>query len=116
MKRSTNNRKEKFSSLIHQALTDALRTSTSLDARILDSNNIIITRVDVTTDLKMVYCYFFPFNTNLTHQVLLEALNNSSKAIRYFVTQQVQMRYSPEIIFRYDSNYNLGAPPIFVEN
>ena len=70
---------------------------------------LTITKVNITPDLKVANCYFLPFNTNLSRNEILEALEESKYIIRQYVTKEINLRYSPEIRFFYDQAFENAA-------
>ena len=70
---------------------------------------LTITKVSISTDLKVASCYFLPFNTNLSRNEILEALEESKYIIRQYVTKEINLRYSPEIRFFYDQAFENAA-------
>ena len=98
-------RVQRVESLIGEALIDVLRRGKQLDPLLINCP-VSITKIEVTKDLKIAKCYFLPFNTNLTVDQLLEALENSKFAIRDFVTKKINLKYSTEIRFYFDEGFN----------
>lgn len=103
--KTTSYRQERVASLITEAIVQYFSKGQLIDKRLI-SMPCTITKVEVTSDLKIARCYFIPFNTKLTHTEILEALNNSKYAIRSFVTEKIALRYSPEIRFSYDLGFH----------
>ena len=68
----------------------------------LDGAPISIVEVNISPDLKVANCFFVPFNTDLSVDELLDALEESKYVIRSYITRQVNLKYSPEIHFYYD--------------
>lgn len=101
----TSHRRDKAASLIHAAVMEVLRNGRMLDRRLIGCP-LSITRVTVTADLKLAYCYFLPFNTSLREEDLLEALSSSMRAIRAMVTEKINLKYSPELRFFYDESFD----------
>ena len=66
---------------------------------------LTITKVNISADLKVANCYFLPFNTNLSRNEILEALEESKYIIRQYVTKEINLKYSPEIRFFYDQAF-----------
>lgn len=97
-------RQDKVAGLINASVMEALRKGKMYDRR-LSGCPVTITKVSVTSDLKSAHCYFVPFNTDLSEEQLIEALNNSRSYIRHFVTEKIQLKYSPEIHFHYDHGF-----------
>ncbi|MCC8368986.1 MAG: 30S ribosome-binding factor RbfA [Rickettsia endosymbiont of Oxypoda opaca] len=106
--KTNSHRQHKVATLINEALIEILRRGRMLDGRLLDCP-VTITKVLVTGDLKLANCYFLPFNTNLKEAELMEALNNSKHAIRNFITQKINMKFSPDIRFHYDHGFDNAA-------
>ena len=97
-------RQLKVSQLINSSLIDCFRKGGKLDHR-LDGCPLSITKVNVSPDLRGANCFFLPFNTKLTADEILEALEQSKYAIRDYVTRQVNLKFSPEIKFWYDAGF-----------
>lgn len=102
---TNSHRQQKVASIINEALIDILKRGKMLDIRLFDCP-ITITKVVVTGDLKIANCYFLPFNTKLTIAEITESLNKSKNAIRGFVTNKINMKYSPDIRFHYDQGFD----------
>ena len=97
-------RQLKVSQLISAAVIDCLRKGKRIDIRLL-SMPLTITKVNISPDLKVANCYFLPFNTNLSRDIILEALEESKYVIRQNVTKEINLKYSPEIRFYYDQAF-----------
>jgi len=97
-------RQLKASRLIFAALVDCFRRGKGLDLR-LASCPLTITKVNISADLKISNCYFLPFNTALSSDEILEALESSKYPIRQFVTSEINLKFSPEIRFHYDAGF-----------
>ncbi|MCC8418733.1 MAG: 30S ribosome-binding factor RbfA [Rickettsia endosymbiont of Glossina mortisans submortisans] len=102
--KTNSHRQQKLASIINEALIEVLRRGKMLDSRLFDCP-LTITKVIVTADLKIANCYFLPFNTKLTIDEIMEALNNSKNAIRNFITNKINMKFSPDIRFHYDRGF-----------
>lgn len=79
-----------------------------VDIRLI-SMPLTITKVNISADLKVAHCYFLPFNTNLSRDEILEALEESKYIIRQYVTKEINLKYSPEIRFHYDQAFENAA-------
>ncbi|NRB11028.1 MAG: ribosome-binding factor A [Rickettsiaceae bacterium] len=90
--------------MIQSSVVRCLRKGKKLDS-LLYGCPLTITKVVVTADLKIAYCYFMPFNTTLTIDALSNALESSKYDIRRFVTSEVNLKYSPELRFYYDQAF-----------
>ena len=93
-----------MSHAVHSSLIECFRKGGKLDYR-LDSCPLSITKVNVSSDLSIANCFFVPFNTKLTVDDILSALELSRFAIRDYVTRQINLKYSPEIRFYYDPTF-----------
>lgn len=102
--RESTYRTEKVAGLIKLALVEVLKKGKIFDERLINCP-ITITKIMVTIDLKIANCYFLPFNTNLKAEELMKALYDSRFIIRNYVTQKINLRYSPEIRFHYDYGF-----------
>ncbi len=109
-------RQERVAILINNALINALRRGKMVDERLINCP-ITITRIKVSGDLKTADCYFLPFNLKpldaetaktleAKEKDLLDALNKSKYAIRHFVTEEINLKYSPELRFHYDHSFD----------
>lgn len=76
----------------------------NIDLRLHDCP-LTITKVNISGDLSIANCYFVPFNSNLSYNEILDALEKSKYAIRKFVTANIQLRNSPELRFFYDEAF-----------
>ncbi|WP_017443060.1 30S ribosome-binding factor RbfA [Rickettsia gravesii] len=103
--KTNSHRQQKLASIINEALIEILRRGKMLDSRLFDCP-LTITKVIITADLKIANCYFLPFNTKLTIDEIMDALNNSKNAIRNFITNKINMKFSPDIRFHYDHGFD----------
>ncbi|AAU03899.1 30S ribosome-binding factor RbfA [Rickettsia typhi] len=103
--KTNSHRQQKLASIINEVLIEILKRGKMLDRRLFDCP-LTITKIVVTADLKIANCYFFPFNTKLTFNDIMDALNNSKHAIRNFITNKINMKFSPEIRFHYDYGFD----------
>ena len=94
-------RQLKVAQNIHTSLVECFRREAKLDMR-LDNMPLSIIDVNISPDLKIANCFFVPFNTNLSEDQLIEALEASSFVIRSYITRQINLKYSPEIKFYID--------------
>ena len=97
-------RQMKVSAAINAALISCFRKGSMLNAKLLDCP-LTITKITVSGDLKLANCFFLPFNTKLSPAEILEALNESKFQIRKFVTQEINLKYSPELRFFHDNAF-----------
>ncbi len=95
-------RQLRVSQLINNAVLKYFRTGSLVDIRLINCP-LTITKVNVSPDLKVANCFVLPFNTTLTAEEILEALQESAFEIRRFVTKEINLKYSPELRFFYDN-------------
>lgn len=94
-------RQSKIAQMIRVALSDCFQREGKIE-HCLYGSPISITEVNISSDLKVVNCFFIPFNTGLTINNLLDALELSKYVIRHYITRQINLKYSPEVNFYYD--------------
>lgn len=91
--------------MINGAITDCLRNGKGLNIKLFGLN-LTVTKVNISSDLRVANCYFLPFNTKLSGDEILEALEESKYVIRQYVTKEINLKYSPEIRFYYDQAFD----------
>lgn len=108
-KEQASHRQARVSAMIHALIGEALMNPKILSLAFSEDqiqiSPISITRIKISPDLKLVYCYFVPFNTTLSYEMILKRLNNARFAIRHYITEKIQLKYSPEIKFIYDHGF-----------
>jgi ribosome-binding factor A len=69
---------------------------------------ITVTQVKLSKDFKIVYCYVVKsILSNLTHATIEQELNTHfSYTFRKIIEKTLRMKYSPEIKFFYDQNFD----------
>jgi ribosome-binding factor A len=101
-------RQLRVAQLVNISLMECLRKASKLSPS-LDGCPLTITKVTVSADLKIANCFFLPFNTKLTSDEILKALEDSKFVIRHYITRQINLKYSPEIRFFYDAGFDNAA-------
>ena len=98
-------RQEKVSGMLRQKLQHILNYKLNLDIGI-SPGFLIVTNVRLSADFKLATC-----NISLLPSVhldnkeeVIDLLNNNKKKIRYMLTDKIQLKYSPELRFFYDSS------------
>ena len=66
------------------------------------SGLLTVTNVKVTDDLKIAKIYFSFLNNKISVHELLKILKNKKKLIRYYIGQEIKLKYIPELRFYYD--------------
>lgn len=98
-------RQLRVAQLINISVMECLRKESKVSPLLHDCP-LTITKVTVTADLRIANCFFLPFNTKMTSDEILRALEDSKFVIRHYITRQVNLKYSPEIRFFYDAGFD----------
>lgn len=99
-------RQLRVAALIKLALIEALNKGKVKDLRLIN-NNVTVTNVTISPDLKIANCYIVPFGlNNLSKAELLDAFEKSKYGLRAIVTNKVALKYSPELRFCYDKGFD----------
>lgn len=78
------------------------------DTKVKSSKSLIsITSVDVVRDLRYAYVYISVLGNDA--QSVMEGLSNAAGYVRKEVGRELNIRYTPEIIFRLDDSIEKGA-------
>lgn len=78
------------------------------DTKVKSSKSLIsVTAVDVVRDLRYAYVYISVLGKDA--QTVMEGLTNAAGYVRKEVGRELNIRYTPEIIFRLDDSIEKGA-------
>lgn len=78
------------------------------DTKVRETRGLIsVTNVDVVRDLKYAYVYISVLGDD--PEVILEGLKRASGYVRNRVGKAVDLRYTPEIVFRLDDSIEKGV-------
>jgi ribosome-binding factor A len=91
-------RSEKVADLIHKEISEML-VKTIKDPRI---GFVTITRVTVSEDCRNAKVYFSVAGTHEERERSMEGLSSAKGYIRKELGQRIRLRYTPEIIFKFD--------------
>lgn len=92
---------------VKKVITELLIEKKIKDVRITDSTSLIsVTSVEVVRDLKYAYVYISVLG-NDTDKVM-EGFRSAAGYIRKEVGKRVNLRYTPEIIFKTDDSIERG--------
>ena len=91
-------RSEKVADLIHKEISEML-VKTIKDPRI---GFVTITRVAVSEDYRSAKVYFSVAGTVEERQRSIEGLNSAKGYVRKELGRRVRLRYTPEILFKFD--------------
>ncbi len=95
---------DRISEEVRHAVDAAIRTLN--DPRV--SGTYAVTRADVTRDLRYAKVYVSVLEDDKADG-LMQALKNAAGYLRREVGRQVDLRYTPELIFERDRNIAYGA-------
>jgi ribosome-binding factor A len=101
----TTRRQEQLSELIAHELRDLIRTMMK-DPRVGFAS---ITEVELSADLRHAKVFVSVFGTPEEQQATMRALEHGSGFLRHELAQRLQIRYTPEIVFRLDESIARGA-------
>jgi ribosome-binding factor A len=85
---------------IKTAIAEAI-VQRKVDAEVLESNFITISKVKVSPDLHNATVFITAFQTENSKN-LIKDLNNLAPKFRFIVTKFLKLKTSPQIYFRYD--------------
>lgn len=92
---------------IKRAITELLTERRIKDVRITDTRSLIsVTTVEVVKDLKYAYVYISVLGNDADK--IMEGFSSASGYIRKEVGGKVNLRYTPELIFRADDSIERG--------
>ncbi|WP_227766597.1 30S ribosome-binding factor RbfA [Zhaonella formicivorans] len=70
---------------------------------------VTITSVEVSGDLRYAKVYVSVYGKSEEQKQTLEALNKASGFVRREIGKRIQLRYTPEIVFKFDESIEHGA-------
>lgn len=93
---------------IKKVISQMLLDGQIKDSRLRQNNGLIsITNVDVVRDLKYANVYVSVLNGNRVE--VMEGLQSAAGYIRKEVGRQIDLRYTPQMIFHLDDSIEHGA-------
>lgn len=108
-KENYSQRQLRAAEIIKSALVETLKKGKGLDPRLFESN-VTVSEVEISPDLKIANCFVLNFpGSKLSSNELIEALEFSKGIIRNMVNRKIQMKYSPELRFKYDHSFDMLA-------
>ena len=72
-------------------------------------NSVSVTGVTVSRDLKQSTIYVSTMDKTLEPSQIEQLLNNSSKYLRHLLSQQIALRMTPKLVFKYDHSIQRGV-------
>ena len=70
---------------------------------------VTITHVSMTDDLRTAKVYFSFMGKDIEKNRVLQGLNSASRFIRRELGKRLEIRYTPDIVFEYDSSLEYGS-------
>ena len=106
-KENYSQRQLRASEIIKAALIDVLKKGKAFDLRLFEAK-ITVSDVEISPDLKTANCFVLNFpGSKLSSSQLIQALESSKGMIRNMVNSKIQMKFSPELRFKYDHSFDL---------
>jgi len=97
-------RSDRVGGLIQKTLSQILKKHIK-DPRL---ENIMITGVKMTQDLKLARIYFSVFGGKVAKEEALEGLKRARGFVKHSLGRQLDLRYMPELEFFYDESFDYG--------
>ena len=72
-------------------------------------NSVSVTGVTVTKDLRESTIFVSAIDNSLEPAKIEKLLNNSSRFLRYLLSQRIDLRITPNIQFKYDDSIERGV-------
>lgn len=95
---------------IKKVITELIAEQKIKDSRVTNTHSLVsVTTVDVVRDLKYAYVYISVLGKEEDKEKVLEGLKSASGFIRKEVGRTINLRYTPEIIFRGDDSIERGV-------
>ena len=88
---------------LRHLISNALLRETFYD-QIIENNNITITEVNVSPDLKNAKAYIMPLGGENKFEVL-DSLNKSNGRIKKLISNNINLRQIPKLQFRIDETF-----------
>ncbi|MFC1920617.1 30S ribosome-binding factor RbfA [Chloroflexota bacterium] len=97
---------ERVNSLIRQEISELLQQEVK-DPR-LGNNFVTVTEVITSTDFKQSKVFVSSISTAEEKRKVLSALSSASGFLRRELSRRLKLRYTPELIFQWDSSLEQG--------
>jgi ribosome-binding factor A len=88
---------------LRHLISNALLRETFYD-QIIENNNITITEVNVSPDLKNAKVYIMPVGGENKFEVL-DSLNKANGRIKKLISNNINLRQIPKLLFRIDETF-----------
>lgn len=102
---SSSNRQLKVGEMLRRSLVEVINHD--LFDPLLENACLTISEVKVTPDLKQATVYVAPlFGKQIVQKDLLVHLKSLAPKLRFLVTKKVELRSSPELLFKFDTSFD----------
>ena len=91
------NRQLRAANLIREMLVGVLQRNKHLELP-----DVTITKVVISSDLRVANCYLLPFAGQQSKDKVMAAYDAQRHALRRLVTEGISLKFSPELRFFYD--------------
>ena len=98
-------RSDRVADKVRLAISEILLKNVSISS----SGLITITKVNMSRDLRYAKIFFSHINTGLTTEELEKKLSLNKKRIRYYMGNNLETQYVPQIHFEFDQNHAKSA-------
>lgn len=98
-------RSDRVGEMIHKEISVILNRGLK-DPRV---GFVTLTAVDVTSDLSIAKVYYTVIGDDKSRKETAKGLEKASPYIRRQLAQQLKMRHTPSLIFKYDSSIEYGS-------
>ena len=93
-------RQLRVAEMIKAVIAETLAQKT-IDAKVLVDNFITVSKVNISPDLQNATVFVTAFNVSDSKDFLIQ-LNGLAPKFRGIVNKNIKLKFSPQIIFRYD--------------
>ena len=93
-------RQLRVAELIKEVVAEII-SQRQIDAAVLTDNFITVSKVKISPDLQNATIFITSFQTGNIKE-LISDLNGLAPKFRWIINQNIRLKYSPQIMFRYD--------------
>ncbi len=93
-------RQLRVAELIKEVVAEII-SQRQIDAAVLTDNFITVSKVKISPDLQNATIFVTSFQTENIKE-LISQLNGLAPKFRWIINQNIRLKYSPQVMFRYD--------------
>ncbi len=93
-------RQLRVAELIKEVVAEII-SQRQIDAAVLTDNFITVSKVKISPDLQNATIFITSFQTGEIKELVAQ-LNGLAPKFRWIINQNIRLKYSPQILFRYD--------------